>query len=144
MLRVFEQLPQRTSLDDPAVIHHDNLVGHVRNDPQIVGNQQQGHTQFGLQFPDQFENPRLDGDIQRRGRFVGDEQGRVANHRHRDHRALAQATGKFERVHAQRSLWIRETDMLQHSLGQAHAFLITRIAMQEQRLADLVADGMYR
>ena len=47
---------------------------------------------------DQLQDLRLDGDVERGGRLVGDQQRRPADQRHRDHRALAQAAGKLERI----------------------------------------------
>jgi hypothetical protein len=43
----------------------------------------------------QVEDLRLDGDVERRGGLVGDQQVRVADQRHGDHDALAQAAGEL-------------------------------------------------
>ena len=47
---------------------------------------------------DQVEDLRLHGDVERGGRLVGDQQLRVADQRHRDHRALPHAAGELVRV----------------------------------------------
>ena len=51
-----------------------------------------------LEARDQLEDLRLDGDVERRGRLVGDQQLRLVGQRHRDHRALAHAAGELVRV----------------------------------------------
>ena len=51
-----------------------------------------------LKLADQLEDLRLDGDVERGGRFVGDQQLRAAGERHRDHHALAQAAGELVRI----------------------------------------------
>ena len=51
-----------------------------------------------LQVHDQVEDLGLDGDVERGGRLVGDQQLRVAGQRHRDHRALPHAAGELVRV----------------------------------------------
>ena len=42
----------------------------------------------------------LDSDVKRSGRFVGNQHFGLAEQGHRDHHALAHATGEFVRVHA--------------------------------------------
>ncbi len=59
---------------------------------------QDGHPQFILEIVHQLQDLGLDGHIQRRRRFVGDQQGRAADQCHRDDRALPEPTRKFERV----------------------------------------------
>jgi hypothetical protein len=46
----------------------------------------------------QVEDLGLDGDVERGGGLVGDEQARVAGERHGDHDALAHAAGELVRV----------------------------------------------
>ena len=46
----------------------------------------------------QPQDLRLDGDVERGRRLVGDQQRRAAHQRHGDHHALAQAAGKLMRV----------------------------------------------
>ena len=46
---------------------------------------------------DQLEDLRLDGNVERGRRLVGDEDGRAVHEGHRDHRALAHAAGELVR-----------------------------------------------
>ena len=47
---------------------------------------------------EQTQDLRLHGDVERGGRFVGDQQFGVAHQCHRDHHPLAQAAGKLVRI----------------------------------------------
>ena len=51
-----------------------------------------------LQLLDQLEDLRLHRHVERGRRLVGDQQLRVADQRHRDHRALAHTAGELVRV----------------------------------------------
>ncbi len=106
----------------------------------------------------------LDGDVERRRGFVGDQQRRPADQRHGDHGALAQAARQFERIGPQRALGIGETDHAQHGERQfvdlgaaelasavrradAHRMDVAKVgsaAMQLDRFADLVAHRVER
>ena len=46
----------------------------------------------------QVQDLRLGGDVQRRGRLVGDQDARAAGQGHGDHGPLAQAAGELEGV----------------------------------------------
>ena len=49
---------------------------------------------------DDVEDLRLDGDVERGGRLVGDQHLRIAGQRHGDHGALAHAAGQLMRIFA--------------------------------------------
>ena len=56
--------------------------------------------ELGLEPVDQLEDLRLHGHVERGRRLVGDQQLRLVDQRHRDHRALAHAAGELVRVGA--------------------------------------------
>ena len=56
------------------------------------------HAEFALQVGEQMQDLRLDRDVERRRRLVGDDQRRAAHQRHRDHHALAQPAGELVRI----------------------------------------------
>ena len=169
MGRLLEDVVQAAGLDDLAAVHDDDVVGDVGDHAEIVRDHQQRHAQFLLQVLHQAKDLGLDGDVERGGRLVRDQQRRPADQRHGDHRALAQAARQFERIGAQRAFGVGEADHAQHAFGQlvdlgaAHAaarmlgrllhLLAQRMdvaeagagaAMQLDRLADLVAHGVER
>ena len=82
-------------LHDSARVHHLYAVAQAGNDRQIVRDEDDGHSKLALRPSDQLQNLCLHGYIERRRRFIGDQQIRTRDKRHRNHHPLAHATGKF-------------------------------------------------
>ena len=80
-------------LDDPAGIHYGDPVAGFGDHAQVVRNQHKRHPGFSAQRLQQFQDLRLDRDIQRGGRFVGDQQVRLTGQGHRDHHPLVLPAG---------------------------------------------------
>ena len=89
MLRPLQDIAGRPALDDAALMHDHDPVGDLGDDAKIMGDQQHAHPALTLEPGDQLEDLALRGDVERRGRLVGDQQMRFQRHRHRDHHALA-------------------------------------------------------
>ena len=70
------------------MFHDGHPVGVPANDGQVMGNQKNGHTQFLLKVPEQFENLFLDGYIQCRRGFVRDKEIGFIGQCHGDHHPL--------------------------------------------------------
>ena len=98
-----------------------------------------------LEVAHQVEDLRLDGDVERRGRLVGDQQLRVAGQRHGDHHPLPHAAGELVRIFAHPPRRRRDADQGQH-LDRPRSSACARVEalVQPQRLADLAADGQHR
>ena len=88
----------RGVLDDLAGVHHRDPVAHAGDDAEVVGDQQHGDAEALLQVGEEVEDLRLDRDVERRRRLVGDEQLGFARQRHGDEHPLAHAAGHLERV----------------------------------------------
>ena len=88
----------RAVLDGPPGVHHQDVVGELGDHPEVVGDDDDGRVELGLQVADQVEDLRLDRHVERRRRLVRDQQLRVAGQRHRDHRPLPHAAGELVRV----------------------------------------------
>ncbi len=91
MARPVEDFLRLTLLGDARRVHHDDAVGVARHHAEIVGDDDQRNVELARQILHQFENLRLDGDVERGGRLVGDDQLRIARESDRDHHALAHA-----------------------------------------------------
>ena len=97
-----------------------------------------------LQFAHQVEDLRLQGDVERGGRLVGDQQARVAGQRHRDHDALAHAAGELVRIFVDALLGRGDVHAAQQLDGALARLPPRAAAMAQDRLDDLVADGEAR
>ena len=89
--RTLKQLGGGRLLENLAGIHHDNVIGHAGDDAQVMRDQNHARACLTFQFLYEFENLRLNRDIQCGGRLVRNQQLRLARKRHRDHHALAHA-----------------------------------------------------
>ena len=67
----------------------------------------------GDQLTQQVEDLRLDRDVERRRRLVGDQQLRLARERHRDHRALAHPARELVRVVLEPRARARDADAVE-------------------------------
>ena len=97
-----------------------------------------------LQVADQLQDLPLDGHVERRCRFVGDQQRGPAHQRHGDHRALAEAAGQLERIGSQGAPRIGKADMAEHIGDSFVPFPGANLPVQAQGLSDLVADRVQR
>ncbi len=139
-----EDVVQRARFDHPAVMRDDNLLGHIGDHAEVVGNQQNRHAELALHVADQLQDLRLHGDVKRGGGLVGDQERRTADQRHRDHGALPEPARQLERIGVDRLLRAREIDELQHLDGARPLFLLAHLLVHRDRFTDLVADRVER
>ena len=77
MARVGEHVCRRAILDDLAGIHDGHPVGDARDHAEVVRDQHHRDAELALQICQQPQDLRLDGDVERGGRLVGDQQLRA-------------------------------------------------------------------
>jgi hypothetical protein len=75
--RTGEQSFDRRFLDHAAGIHHDDPLRGLGDHAHRMGDQHDRHAETRLHFGQQIEDLRLDGDIERRGGLVRDENSRA-------------------------------------------------------------------
>ncbi len=92
------------------------------------------------QFAHQIEDLRLDGDVERGGRFVGDQQLRIAGQRDCDHRALAHAARQIVRIFVEAFFRRGNFDARQQIDGPFPRLLRRQTAVADEHLGDLIAD----
>ena len=98
VLRVRVDLLGRPDLDELALVHDRDLVGHRPHDGEVVRDEEVREPEVALEVLEQVEDLRLDGDVQRRDRLVADDQLRVQRERAGDADALALAARELVRV----------------------------------------------
>jgi hypothetical protein len=87
---------------------------------------------------------RLDRDVERGRRLVGDEQVRLVGDGHGDHRPLSHAAGKFIRVLARAPLGIGNSNEVQQlDDSAADVGVRQRARVQTDRFGDLRADATH-
>ncbi len=79
-----EQLLGGGELHDLAGVHDRDRVRPTRHDPEVVGHQDHAHVAFPALVVQQVEDLGLDGDVERGGGFVGEQQLRPAGEGHGD------------------------------------------------------------
>ena len=142
--RMSEQPIGRGAFDDAAGIHHDDVVRDFRDHRQIMADELDRHADAVLQIQHQIENLRLDGDIERGGGFIGDQQRRFTRQGHRDHGALAHAAGELVRI-GDRALFRRvDADGFELADGEVFRLRPANAFVQHQHLGDLPADLHHR
>ncbi len=144
VMHALEQVVGLRRLDDAPRVHHVDPVSVPGDDAHIVRDQQHRHAEPRFQVIEQLEYLRLDGDVERRRRFVRYQQLGLAGQRHRDHDALPQAAGQLVRVVVQPLRRLRQADQVEHLGGPFECLGPARAAMQPDRLGHLVADRLGR
>ena len=81
-----------------AAVHHGDPVAHVADDADVVADEDEGESELVLQVHQQVEHLRAQRHVERRGRFVGDDDARVERDRAGDADALTLAAGKGVRI----------------------------------------------
>ena len=93
-----EDLVEGGVLDDLPGVHHEDPVGDLCDDPEVVGDQDDRQIALPVEAVDQLQDLGLDRDVERGGRFIGDQHVGFERQRHGDHDALAHAAGELVRV----------------------------------------------
>jgi hypothetical protein len=131
---LFHQLPG---------IHDRHPVRHAGHDAEVMGDQQDSHAGVLLQLLQQLQHLRLDGHIQCRGRFIGNQQVRLAGQRDGDHDALFHAAGQLVRILSLAAARVGNADgieQLQYPVGGHTTFHRVMLA---QYLGNLVTDRQH-
>ena len=139
-MRVVVDLVDRAVLDGAAAVHDHDPVGHLGDDAEVVRDHDDPGVVDALHLADDVHDLRLDGDVERRRRLVGDEDLRVAGDRHGDHGPLAHASRELERVLVRAPLGIGDADPRQQLYGHLRRLALALALVQHDRLGDLVAD----
>lgn len=129
-----------TFLYDAAPVHDHDLVSHLSNDPQVVGNHDDRRAVLFLKTDHQLKNLSLDRHIQGCGRFVRNKHLRIARQRHRNHGPLAHSAGVLVRVFVHPFLRVGNPHVSKHLYGPFPGLAPGHPLMRADRLHDLVAD----
>ena len=144
VLRVAEDFGDRPLLDDLALQHHADPVGDAPDDAEVMRDEQHRHAQAFLQFLQQLQDLGLHGDVECRGRLVGDQQVRFVGERHRDHHALALPAGELVRIGVEPACRIADADEVEQFERARPRAIAAQAFVQFENLADLPRDRVQR
>ena len=99
---------------------------------------------FSLQFLDQLKDLGLGSDVESRRRLVGDDQLRIEDEGHRDHGALALATGYLVGIGPQHPFRVGQPHAVERGDRPRAALRRRQIGVHLNQLVDLLADGHQR
>ena len=108
-------------LDDLARLHHRDAVGDAADDAEVVGDEEHPHALGLLHLGEEVEDLGLDGDVERGGGLVGDQDVGAVGQRHGDHHPLALAAGELVRVGGEPLLGVADADRARRSRMRARA-----------------------
>ena len=91
--RIGEHARGFACFDNLALAHDKHVVGDAPDDVEVVGDEQHRHAEPGLQVFQERKDLRLHGDVERRGRLIGDQEIGTIGQRHGDHHPLALPPG---------------------------------------------------
>ena len=139
-----EDLLGRAGLDDLAAVMIADPVGHLADDRQIMGDQQQRHAEAVAQIPQQLQDVRLDRHVERGGRLVGDQDVGLVGDRHRDHDPLALPARKLMRIGAEPVLGVGQADQPQQLDRPGARRRPAHVLVDQQGLGDLLVERVQR
>ncbi len=134
----------RCDLHHLSGVHDRHTVRDGRHHTQVMRDEQHGHAVGCLEVVEQTQNLRLDRDVERGRRLVGEEQRRLAGDRHGDHHALAHAAGELVRMIVEAPRRGGDLDLLEDAQRLGVGRRGIEPAMDAQRFCDLEADGQDR
>ena len=129
---------------DHAQVHDHHFVGDVRDHGQVVGDVEHRHADLGLHLLHQVQDLGLHRHVQGRRGLVGDQERRVAGQGHGDHGPLPHAAGQLVGVLVEALRGVGDSDLAQHVDRDLAGLLPVRRAVQQDHLANLVANRVHR
>src|SRR6266852_5156855 len=137
MLGVGKDIHGGAGLDDAARIHHHHALAHPGHDAQVVRDQDRGGAELPVDLAQQVEDLRLDGDVERSRRLVGDQYLGRGGQAHGDHRPLTHPTRELVRIVVRAFLRRWDADLVQHGHCHTHRPCLVPALVQPDRLSDL-------
>ena len=104
-------------LDDAAALHDGDAVGNLRNDGEVVGDEEHSEAVGMAEGAKEIEDLGLNGDVEGGGGLVGDEEAGAIGESDGDEDALALATGELVWVVGEAALGFGEGDLVEGGEG---------------------------
>src|SRR5579883_1216357 len=137
---------RRQHLGGAPLLHHlahvkdRQPVANLRHYAEIVRDEEHAGAVPLLQRANKPQNLFLHGDVERRGRLVGDHQLGFEAERRRDQHALAHAAGQLVRIAREHAVRIANLHLVQQSAGAPAGFGRRKATLQPQTVGHLRLD----
>src|SRR5690606_32624256 len=115
------------------MLHHHDLVGHTRDQTNVMRDEDHCHAGFAFQLCEQRHDLRLYCDVKCSGWLVGDHETRIAGKCRCNHYPLQHAAGKLVRTVFEPSRDIWDTYTIKRVLGSRRSLFSCKSAMKEER-----------
>ena len=139
-----EDLVDRSHLDLAACVHHHHPFGDSGDDAEVVRDQHDARVHPVLDALDHVEHLRLDRDVERGRRLIGDQHVGIVGDHHRDHRPLPHTARVLVRVLVVALRGVRNADELEQRDGTvAQLSPVQAFVVHRDRLRDLAAHRVH-
>ncbi len=140
MLGVAEYFEHWGVFDFFAAEHDEHIVSNFGDDAEVVRDEDNRHAAVVAELAEDFQNFGLDGDVECRRRFIGNEKFWIAGEGHRDHDALLLAARHLMGIGIHALLGILDFDFAKQLDRFCACFGLADVLVEDNRLHDLCAD----
>ena len=119
---------------------HDDALGALGGDAEVVGDEQHGRAVLAAQVVDEVEDAALHGDVERARRLVGDHELGLEGHGVGDEHPLAHAARELVRVLAGAQCRVVEADALEQLEHAVPDVAAVAPPVDAERVGELHAD----
>jgi hypothetical protein len=113
MQRPSNQAGTGTAFDHAAGVHQYNLVRQGCDQGQVMADEQDRHSMPLMKFREQIRDFRSESSVEFAGRFVGDQQLRLASNGLGEHNPLTLPSAQLVRIRGSKVPRVLETDSFQ-------------------------------
>jgi len=139
-----ENLLSRTGFNDFAGVHDCGSMGPLRNDSQIMGDQDQPHAIFTFQVVNEFEYLGLNGYIECCCWLIGNQKTRLAGKRHGYHDSLTHAAAQLVGIVVVPRCRRWNAYLVEHFEGCLFRNALRQLSVEQQSFRDLITDTKNR
>ena len=142
MHRIIEDIVYSTLLYYLARVHNYNVVCHLSNNTEIVGDKHNRCTALALNLLKKLKNLALDSNVKSCGRLVCNDKLGVARKSYRNHNSLTHTAGKLVRIVFNNRLGHGNADKSKHVNSLLSClFLCSLGIVKVEHLLNLIANG---
>ena len=144
MVRLAQDVAHRAFLDHAPRVHDHHPLGHLRDHPHVVGDEDDRGPRLLAKRLQQVEDLGLHGDVEGGGRLVRDEDPRPAGERDGDHHPLAHAAGELMRIVVRPPPRKGDAHRVEQLDGAVPGGAPAEVLVPSQHLRNLLADRVDR